>query len=90
MTKLRLKGVALGAGMLALTAVSAQAASGGPSPHDGVMLQGFYWDSYNGANDSKWTTLTSQSDELSQYFNLIWIPNSARAASKPGMGYDPV
>lgn len=90
MTKLRLKGVALGAGMLALTAVSAQAASGWPSQHEGVMLQGFYWDSYKGANDSKWTTLTSQSDELSQYFNLIWIPNSARAASNPGMGYDPV
>jgi alpha-amylase len=57
--------------------------------HGGVMLQGFYWDSYT---DTKWTNLTSQAEELSQYFNLIWIPNSARdsAAGGNSMGYTPV
>lgn len=58
-----------------------------PANYEGVMLQGFYWDSYK---DSKWTNLESQADELSQYFKLIWIPNSGKAASNPGMGYDPV
>ncbi len=58
-----------------------------PANWEGVMLQGFYWDSYT---DTKWTNLTAQSDELSSYFKLIWVPNSARAASNPGMGYDPV
>ena len=28
--------------------------------------------------------------ELSESFTLIWVPNSGRAASNPGMGYDPV
>jgi D-sedoheptulose 7-phosphate isomerase len=40
------------------------------------MLQGFYWDGYA---DSNWTTLEDQADEMSQYFSLIWVPNSAYA-----------
>lgn len=64
------------------------AAQGWPAQYDGVMLQGFYWDSYA---DSKWTKLTSQADELAQYFNLIWVPNSAYANStSSNMGYHPV
>jgi len=63
-------------------------AQGWPENYNGVMLQGFYWDSYT---DSKWTNLESQADELSQYFNLIWIPNSAYAnATSNNMGYHPV
>lgn len=58
-----------------------------PANWEGVMLQGFYWDSFS---DTKWTKLTSQADELSSYFKLIWVPNSGKAASNPGMGYDPV
>lgn len=58
---------------------------GWPADYDGVMLQGFYWDSYN---DTKWTNLEKQADELSNFFDLIWIPNSAR--SDGGMGYMPV
>lgn len=58
-----------------------------PAGHEGVMLQAFYWDSYS---DTKWTNLTSQADELSQYFNLIWVPNSGRSAGSPTMGYMPV
>lgn len=59
---------------------------GWPANYEGVMLQGFYWDSYN---DTKWTNLTSQADELSQYFSLIWVPNSAYAGGHNNMGYMP-
>lgn len=51
------------------------------------MLQGFYWDSYS---ETSWTKLEAQADELAGSFKLIWVPNSAKAASNPGMGYDPV
>lgn len=61
-------------------------ATGWPANYQGVMLQGFYWDSYS---DTKWATLESKADEYSKYFTLIWVPNSAKAAST-GMGYDPV
>lgn len=66
---------------------SAEAKPGWPANYQGVMLQGFYWDSFK---DTNWANLESQADELSQYFTLIWVPNSGRAASNPGMGYDPV
>lgn len=59
-------------------------AQGWPAKYDGVMLQGFYWDSYR---DSKWSYLASQADELSQYFNLVWIPQSAYCGGK-SMGYN--
>ena len=74
---------------LATLSLSAQ---GWPAQYDGVMLQGFYWDSYS---DSKWTNLTSQADELSQYFKLIWVPNSGKTSdfyhnnNSKTMGYDP-
>ena len=61
-----------------------------PEKFEGVMLQGFYWDSFQGTDNTKWTTLTSMADELSGNFKVIWVPNSAKAASNPGMGYDPV
>lgn len=53
--------------------------------YGGVMLQGFYWDSFE---DTKWTNLTSQADELSAYFDLIWVPNSG-ASGYYSMGYNP-
>ena len=67
------------------------AATGWPEQYDGVMLQGFYWDSYS---DSRWTQLTAQADELSQYFQLIWVPNSGKTSEfahtgSNTMGYDP-
>lgn len=61
-------------------------AQGWPANYDGVMLQGFYWDSYN---DTKWTNLTSQADELSKYFSLIWVPQSGWCKSTTDMGYYP-
>ena len=61
-----------------------------PERFEGVMLQGFYWDSYKGADNTKWSTLTQKADELSKYFKVIWVPNSAKPASSPSNGYDPV
>lgn len=58
-----------------------------PANYDGVMLQGFYWNSFE---DTQWTKLTAQADELSTYFNAIWIPNSAWCTDGNSMGYDPV
>ena len=63
-------------------------AQGWPEKYDGVMLQGFYWDSYS---DTKWTNLESQADELSQYFNLIWVPQSGYCNSLSNqMGYSDI
>ena len=58
---------------------------GWPNKYDGVMLQGFYWDSFN---DSQWTNLESQADELAEFFKLVWIPQSASCGGY-SMGYDP-
>lgn len=60
-------------------------AQGWPTRYNGVVLQGFYWDSYD---DSRWTRLESQADELSKFFNLLWIPQSAKATAARSMGYD--
>lgn len=61
---------------------------GWPANYEGVMLQGFYWDSFS---ETQWTALEAQADELSEYFDLIWVPNSARCGSTYNqMGYMPV
>lgn len=59
-------------------------AQGWPANYKGVMLQGFYWDSYD---DTQWARLEAQADELAQYFSLVWIPQSAYCGGK-SMGYD--
>ena len=59
---------------------------GWPTNYSGVMLQGFYWDSYN---DTRWTNLESQADELAEFFKLVWIPQSASCGGYSSMGYDP-
>ena len=48
-------------------------AQGWPSRYTGVMLQGFYWDSYD---ETKWTALQSEADVLAKSFNAIWVPQS--------------
>lgn len=73
------------------TTPTSTACQGWPEAYDGVMLQGFYWDSYG---DSQWYQLTEQADELSQYFSLIWVPNSGSTSTYSitggqTMGYDP-
>lgn len=60
-------------------------AQGWPAEYQGVMLQGFYWDSFN---DTKWKNLESQADELAEFFSLVWIPQSGKCQST-SMGYDP-
>ena len=59
-------------------------AQGWPEQYNGVMLQGFYWDSFS---ESQWTKLESQADELSEFFKLVWIPQSGYCGGK-SMGYD--
>jgi len=64
--------------------MTAQNITGWPANYGGVMLQGFYWDSYS---DTQWTKLTSQADELAATFDLIWIPQSGNCGGT-SMGYD--
>jgi len=74
-------------GLCLAVSMSYDAEAGGwPADYQGVMLQGFYWDSYQ---DTKWTNLESQADELSKYFSLIWVPNSGYAGGGNNMGYLP-
>ena len=61
-------------------------AQGWPANYNGVMLQGFYWNSYRA---SRWSNLEAQADDLAPYFNLVWIPQSANCTSSGrSMGYD--
>lgn len=62
-------------------------AQGWPEKYSGVMLQGFYWDSFE---DTKWTNIESQADELSKYFDLIWVPQSGWCNGNNQMGYAPI
>lgn len=59
-------------------------AQGWPTNYGGVMLQGFYWDSYN---DTQWTRLEKQADELATTFDLVWLPQSGNCGGT-SMGYD--
>ena len=81
-----LKSALVAAVMLGATSFGAEAI-GWPANYEGVMLQGFYWDSWNVTG---WSKLEAKADELSESFKLIWVPNSAKPASNPGNGYDPV
>ncbi|MCH5218597.1 MAG: alpha-amylase [Muribaculaceae bacterium] len=75
------------AACLLLSVAFGAKATGWPANYQGVMLQGFYWDSNN---ETSWSKLTNQADELSQYFSLIWVPNSAKSNGMPAMGYMPI
>ena len=59
-------------------------AQGWPENYGGVMLQGFYWDSFK---DSRWILLEQQAPDLAASFDLIWIPQSGNCGSQ-SMGYD--
>lgn len=73
--------------LLTLFVALGAVAQGWPSQYRGVMLQGFYWDSFN---DTQWTNLESQADELAEFFQLVWVPQSGKSAASPSMGYDDV
>ena len=60
---------------------------GWPANYGGVMIQAFYWNSYE---DTQWRTLTEQADELSKYFDILWVPNSSNCVVANSMGYLPV
>lgn len=67
-----------------------------PSQCTAVMMQGFFYDSYevndtigNGTDiygDTKWKTLQAQAGEIGAWFDMIWLPPSGYAA---GVGYHP-
>ena len=61
-----------------------------PSACPDVMLQGFYWDSNQdnkGHGNTRWTTLQAQATEIAAYFDLVWLPPSAKSSG--GVGYLP-
>lgn len=63
------------------------ASVGVPAEYEGVMLQGFYWDSYTKTkySNTKWATLDANYAELiAEDFDLIWLPPSATGG---GVGY---
>lgn len=62
-------------------------AQGWPDNYEGVMLQGFYWDSFK---DTKWTNFTKQAPMLGNYFSLIWVPQSGFCGGGKSMGYNPL
>lgn len=70
---------------LAIVSAAATMAQGWPEQYQGVMLQGFSWDSYA---DTQWANIESQSDELAEYFSLIWVPNSGNCNSPYGLAYN--
>ncbi len=61
-------------------------AQGWPADYGGVMLQGFYWDSFV---DTQWSYLEEQADDMAPYFSLIWIPQSGYCGAWDNMGYMP-
>ena len=67
---------------------------GWPSQYEGVMLQGFYWNSWD---ETSWNKLAENADELAASFDLIWVPNSGTVTScqaeeltTQSSGYDPL
>ncbi|MCF0245066.1 MAG: starch-binding protein [Bacteroidaceae bacterium] len=67
---------------------------GWPSQYEGVMLQGFYWNSWD---ETSWKKLAENADELAASFDLIWVPNSGTVTScqaeeltTQSSGYDPL
>jgi len=60
------------------------AAVGWPANYGGVMLQAFYWDSFD---DTQWALLESQAEQLSGTFDLVWLPQSGNCNGQ-SMGYD--
>ena len=66
--------------------------AGVPSESEDVMLQAFYWNSYN-ANESttkfgrtKWIDLLKDTAAINANFDLVWFPPSAGPTGN-GVGY---
>ena len=69
--------------IICIAAIAAMA-QGWPIDYGGVMLQGFYWNSYG---DTQWTRLEKQADDLAKVFDLVWVPQSGYCGGQ-SMGYD--
>ena len=63
---------------------SVKACQGWPEAYGGVMLQAFYWDSFD---DSQWSVLEQQADQMAGTFDLVWLPQSGYCGGT-SMGYD--
>lgn len=82
MKKKRILGTAL-----SMMVTASAMAQGWPSDYNGVMLQGFYWDSFA---DTQWTNLQKQAPDWGRYFSLIWVPQSGKCLESYNvMGYTP-
>ena len=64
-------------------------ASSVPSQCPDIMLQAFYWDSNADKKhgNTRWSTLLKQASEIAAYFDLVWLPSSAKSSG--GVGYLP-
>ncbi len=70
--------------IVALALPSVVSAEAWPEKYEGVMLQGFYWDSFT---QSKWKTLEAQAGDFENFFSLVWVPQSGNCGGT-SMGYD--
>ena len=62
-------------------------AQGWPADYGGVMLQGFYWDSFS---QTSWAKLQAEAPEIAPYFQLVWVPQSGWCNTDYNMmGYTP-
>ena len=67
---------------------SGSRAQGWPADYEGVMLQGFYWDSFT---QTSWAKLQAEAPEIAPYFQLVWVPQSGWCnTDRNMMGYTPV
>lgn len=57
---------------------------GWPANYGGVMLQGFYRDSFS---ETSWKKLEKQANQFAGTFDLVWIPQSGNCGGT-SMGYD--
>jgi len=59
---------------------------GVPAEYEGVMMQCFYWNSYQdqGYGRTKWIDLLKVAEEIGDNFDLVWFPPSAEGG---GTGY---
>ena len=60
--------------------------AGVPAEYEGVMMQCFYWNSYNdkGYGRTKWIDLIPQAEDIGNNFDLVWFPPSGYGG---GTGY---
>ena len=73
--------------LIALLASMNMLAQGWPANYNGVMLQGFSWDSYD---YSQWTVLEKQADDMKGFIDLVWLPQSGKCIEATQvMGYKP-